>query len=62
MVGKCNILSDKINAQKIVVVNLERCRPLGRSKRECKYNYQMGVYLVSCKDMDLIWKAKERYQ
>ena len=62
MVGKCRILGDKINSQRIVVVNLDRCRPLGKSKRGCKYNDQMGLYLVSYNDVDWIWRAKERYQ
>jgi hypothetical protein len=62
MAGKCSILGDKIKAQRIVVVHLGRCRPLGRSKHGCRYNDQMGVCLVSCNDVDWIWQAKERYQ
>jgi len=52
MVGKCSILGDQINAQRIVVINLERYRTFGRSKRGCKYNDQMGVHLVNCNDVD----------
>ena len=40
------------NAQRIVVVKLEKCRALGRSDHGCKHNGQMGVYLVSCNDVD----------
>ena len=62
MVGKYSMLGDKINAQKIVVVNHKRSKPLGRTKRGCKYNDQMCAYLVSCNDVDCICQAKERYQ
>ena len=62
MVGNCSMLGDKISAQRIIVVNLEKCRPLEKSKCGCKYNDRIGVYLASCNDVDWIWQAKERYQ
>jgi len=52
MVGNCSMLGDKISAQRIIVVNLEKCRPLEKSKCGCKYNDRIGVYLASCNDVD----------
>jgi hypothetical protein len=55
-------MGEKRNACRILVGNLERKRPLGRSKRRWVNSIKMDLRKIGCDGMDWIDLAQDRDQ